>query len=633
MSTLSTWNTAYYNEQPLVDDATYDKLYHQVLEYEQEHPEHKIVGVTSRVGTPVQVTSGTTVSTHLHRMWSMEDIFNLEELKKWCSKRPGPWVVEPKFDGCSCNLLYKHGILSSASTRGDGSVGELVSYNLPFISGFPYKLVDTGGIEKLEVRGEILISKHDFHRINRDLEDQGLAKYANPRNLTSGTIRNSDAEVVKYRRMVFIPWGVGDITELGLKNHSELRNWFFSNKFLIDSKLDLVEPKVVHTVEELEELYQYYISIRSKLPYELDGMVIRVNDIQSGLEYGYSAKYPNYMVAYKFPADVAITELLGIEWNVGRTGVVTPVALLEPVSLAGTTVARATLHNPNEIRRLELQLGSKIQLIKSGDIIPKILAKVSDGTGSPIDIPTVCPSCSSTLDDVNGTLYCRNSVCPSVVLSKLEYYCELIDGVSIATIRDLLDHKFIRGNNYLQLIKSLYSVDPEELAMLDGYDTTSASAIYTAISSSIRCPLDKFLTALGIPSISSVTSKTLVDKYGLDWYNIDPSGIEFLNKQQIENLAKFIQTYRSDILELQNLVAPTVPVRAGKLLGKSIAITGTFDLPRSDIIKFIESNGGIYMSSVSKKCTDILVGDSAGSKEQKAMKLGLNKLTLADIQG
>lgn len=409
IQTLIKWAHAYYVEDnPIASDEEYDKLARICLAYEQTYPEFSHANSPNkRVGGVI--LEGFEKASHLSRMWSQEDVFNTQELIDWINRAKKvneklEFYCEPKFDGASLNLIYENGLLKQAITRGDGSIGEDVTNNVKTIHSIPLEIKEKSLIE---IRGEVVIKKADFNKINEQRAKNNEPLFANPRNAAAGSLRQLDPNITAKRKLFFNVWGVGQ-NSLGFKNNSEMMNYIYS--------LGFVKPplqKVCKNVEEIEELYHKIIASRNSIEMMLDGMVIKIDDLETQEELGYTVKFPRFSCAYKFPAVEKTTKVKDIILQVGRTGVITPVALVEPTLIDGSTVERASLHNFDEIARLDLRINDEVIIIKSGDIIPKI-TKVffdrRDGSQKEVLRPTTCPKCESELLDEGTLIKCQNLV-------------------------------------------------------------------------------------------------------------------------------------------------------------------------------------------------------------------------------
>ena len=634
---LNKWAHAYYAEDnPLASDEEYDKLYHEVLDYEKENP-HDISALSQTLRVGGIVRDEFRKAKHIKRMWSMEDVFSNVELEEWVrrvEKNAGrqEFFCEPKFDGASMNLLYDNGKLLRAITRGDGVEGEEVTDNVKTIRSVPLEIAYDGLIE---IRGEVLIKKDDFGSINEERLKEGEALFANPRNAAAGSLRQLDSSITAKRKLVFYPWGLGENT-LAQNSLFEKMGFVYSLGFL--------EPPYrqrCSNIEQIEEFYQKLISKRETIEMMMDGMVVKVDDVNIAEELGYTVKYPRWMCAYKFPAVEKVTKINAITLQVGRTGVVTPVAEIESVNIEGAQISRATLHNFDEIERKDIRIGDSVIIIRSGDVIPKIIKVLEDrrdGTQLEVHRPTVCPTCGSELLDEGTLIKCQNLDCPDRITNAIKYFaskgCMNIDGLGAKIVEQLVDEGKIAH------ILDLYALRYEDLEGLEGFKAKKINNLLEAIASTKGASLAKVLNALGIEHIGEVASKALAKKFGLgvvdasydDVINIDGFGVEMAN-----SLMEFMRVNRDVVLKLFEIITPTVEVAKeaedNLFKGKTVVITGTMSVSRDEVKAFLESLGAKVSSSVSKKTDFVIYGEDAGSKLDKANELGVVTLSEDEMRG
>ncbi len=620
---LNTWAKAYYDEdEPLASDEEYDALYHAVLDYEQANPsEISIFSPTKRVGGTVK--EGFSKANHIKRMWSMEDIFDLAELDAWLKrgeKENLTFVTEPKFDGASLNLLYENGVLVRAITRGDGVTGEDVTQNAKTINSV-LKSIDYKVL--IEIRGEVVIRKEDFELLNAERAKNGEAPLSNPRNAAAGSLRQLDSAVTAKRKLLFIPWGVGE-QSLGLKDHSEVM------KFLRDLGFERDDFFKILKKDELKAAYNELLANRDSKSVMMDGMVIRVNDLARCEELGYTVKFPKFMVAFKFPAIEKVTRLKDVALQVGRSGVVTPVGVLDEVNIDGVNVKSATLHNFDEIERLGVMKNDYIGIIRSGDVIPKITKVFKDrrdGSEQAIDRPKFCPVCGSHLLDEGVFVKCQNLSCRARVVGSIIHYaskkCLNIDGLGDAIVNLLFDKGLI------SCIKDIYDLKFDDLMVLEGFKEKKVNNLLNAIEASKGAELSRFITGLGCEHIGEVAAKKLASSFGLGWLDAsfeELTSLEGFGVEMANSLIDFAEVNRDEILALSQIVQPSVAQVqsiSNALSGKTVVITGTLSRPRDEIKAELESFGAKVSSSVSKKTDFVLAGDEAGSKLDKANELGV----------
>ncbi|WP_457605180.1 NAD-dependent DNA ligase LigA [Nitratifractor sp.] len=627
---LKKWAYAYYVEDnPLVTDEVYDKLYREVEAYEQAHPDQiDPTSPTQRVGAPVQ--EGFKKAKHLSRMWSMEDVFNDQEFEAWYERIdkqfPGErYYVEPKFDGASLNLIYEKGLLRQAITRGDGVEGEDVTSNARTIHSIPLKIGHEGLIE---IRGEVLMTLEEFERINKERVAAGEPPFANPRNAAAGSLRQLDPSITAKRNLIFQPWGVG-VNDLRYEYLSDLMAYVYDLGF---RKPPL--RRVCKSVREIEKIYAELGAMRPKLPVMLDGMVVKVDRTAVQEALGYTVKYPRWMVAYKFPAVEKQTRLLDVIPQVGRTGVVTPVAVLEPVEVEGVIVERATLNNYDYIAKLDIRIGDMVTLIRSGDVIPKIVKVLKEyrtGKERPIERPTHCPVCGSELLDEGPLVKCQNLNCPARVVNSIIYYasksCMNIDGLGEKIVEQLYEAGLVKE------VEDLYHLRMEDLLKLEGFKEKKARKLLDAIEASKGRECWRFVNALGIEHIGEVASKKICETFGLDFLDADKESllaIEGFGEEMAESFLEFVRVNREKVRRLMEIVRPKAPEKVEQVespfTGKHVVLTGTMKRPRSEVKALLERLGAHVTGSVSKKTDYVIYGEDPGSKYDKAKALGVETL-------
>ena len=624
VETLNRWAKAYYtDDNPIASDDEYDALYHKVVEFESQNPNLKaIFSPTNRVGG--EILEQFEKLAHKARMWSMEDIFSDDELLAWIErgdKRSQRFFVEPKFDGASLNLTYENGVLKSAATRGDGDIGEDVTNNAKVISSIPFKIPYDGLIE---IRGEVVIAKSDFEEINAKRQKDGLSLLANPRNAAAGSLRQLDSSITKSRRLKFYPWGVG-ANELKFSTHSDMMEFVRSLGFLRD---DFV--RVCNSIDEIKQAFLDLLAIRDEKPIMMDGMVVRVDDLAKCDELGFTVKFPKFMVAYKFPATQKTAKLIGIALQVGRTGVITPVGLLDGVEIDGAFVKNVTLHNFDEIERLGLMKGDFVCVIRSGDVIPKIIEVYKDrrdGTQTKIERPNSCPKCGSELLDEGVFIKCQNLSCEARVVSSIIYFaskkCMNIDGLGDAII------ELLYKNSKISNITDIYRLDKSSFDGLEGFKDKKIENILNAINMSKTPPLHRFITSLGIEHIGEVAAKKIATTYMDNWLNLNQDellSLDGFGEAMALSYLEFMRVNRSKIMELMEFVKPKyedIKLTQNIFSSKTIVITGTLSRPRDEIKKELESFGAKVSNSISSKSDYLLSGESSGSKYDKALSLGV----------
>jgi DNA ligase (NAD+) len=546
------------------------------------------------------------------------------------------FICEPKFDGASLNLIYEHGKLKQAITRGDGKIGEDVTNNAKTINSIPLS-IDYEGL--IEIRGEVVIKKADFDTINEQRLANGEALFANPRNAAAGSLRQLDSSITAQRKLFFQPWGVGKHSleiDMGFDLSSEVMEFVYD--------LGFVQPpiiKVCSSIEEIESIYKEIIAKRDTIEMGLDGMVIKIDNLDFQDELGYTVKYPKWSCAYKFPAVEKTTKLNNIILQVGRTGVITPVAIVEPTLIDGSTVSRATLHNFDEIERLDLRIGDEVILIKSGDIIPKItkvFTERRDGTEKIINHPTLCPTCKSELLDEGILIKCQNLDCPDRVVNSIIYFasknCMNIDGLGNKIVELLVKEEKIKD------ILDLYSLKYEDLVGLESFKDKKINNLLEAIKNTKGVELHRLINALGIEHIGEVASKLIVEKFGADILDVEFDSmieIEGFGDQMVNSYLEFIRVNKELMEKLINIIEPIViekaEVKENLFKDKTVVLTGTMSKGRNEIKELFVSLGAKVSSSVSKKTDYLIYGEDAGSKYDKAVSLGVTTIKEEDIYG
>ncbi|MBL0722042.1 MAG: NAD-dependent DNA ligase LigA [Sulfurovum sp.] len=633
---LNKWARAYYiYDNPIATDEEYDILYHQVLRFEELNPENSLEdSPTKRVGGVIR--DGFSKSEHIKRMWSMEDVFDNDEVQTWLDrvkKNIGQTVFfcEPKFDGASLNLLYQNGKLLKAITRGDGIIGEDVTTNAYTMHSIPLSI---NYRDEIEIRGEVVIRKDDFEIINIDRLKERGSVFANPRNAAAGGLRQLDSGQTAKRCLVFYPWGVGKNNLIQTKL-SEKMDFIFNLGFL--------KPpyrRECKTIDDIEWFYQFLILKRDDINIIMDGMVIKVDNIIQEEQLGYTVKYPKWMVAYKFPAIEKVTKVNSITLQVGRTGVITPVANLEPIEVDGAVISRATLHNFEEIDRKELMIGDSIILIRSGDVIPKITKVLKDrrnGDEKDINRPTNCPTCNSELLDEGTLIKCQNLQCPDRIVASIRYFaskkCMNISGLGEKIVEQLV------SNNKIKNILDLYTLGVDDLDSLDGFKEKKINNLLDAILKSKKSQLSKLIYAIGIEHIGEVTSKDIVLEFGLNIIDVkyeELTSIDGVGDEMAKSLIEFMSINHEFILRLFKIIEPIVEVKIEAkdniFKDKVIVLTGTMSVGRGVIKNLLEGFGAKISGSISKKTDYLIYGSEAGSKFIKAQKLGVKTLTEEDMR-
>ncbi|WP_273214122.1 NAD-dependent DNA ligase LigA [Helicobacter rodentium] len=647
---LNLWAKHYYIlDDPIASDEEYDTLYHQVKAYELQNPQNiALDSPTQRVGDKV-LESFSKVA-HIQRMWSLEDVFDMQELQEWvervlrgANREALSFSISPKFDGASLNLLYENGILVSAATRGDAFVGENVTQNARTIPSIPLKIAYKG---RIEIRGECVIAKDDFEKLNLERLQGGENLFANPRNAAAGSLRQLDSKITAKRKLQFIPWGVGacnlvDFMDSTSKESNTAQDSFFAlmkNIYALGfQKSPFVE--LCKSIQAIENAYSHLIAKRDSYPITLDGMVVRVDSISLQEKLGFTIKAPRFACAYKFPAIEKRAKVLGITLQVGRTGVITPVAELEPIRIEGARVSRATLHNFDEIAKKDIQINDFVILIRSGDVIPKIiksLPSLRDGTQTPCPIPTKCPICHSELLVEEKLIKCQNLSCEARVKNSIIHFASKkalnIDGLGEKIVETLFDTGKIHS------IEDLFSLQSKDLEDLEGFKDKKIQNLLNAIAATRGIELWRFINALGIEHIGEGASKKLANSFGIEFYQKtyeDFIALEGFGEEMAASLCEFCEVNIQRLLRLLELISPICTTQNStqdsKLSGKTFVITGTLSKAREEYKELLESLGAKVSGSISKKTNFLLCGENAGSKLAKAESLGIQILNEQEL--
>ncbi len=630
---LNRYATEYYtSDNPSVSDSEYDRLYRELVELEAAYPDQVLAdSPTHRVGG--KVLDGFEKYSHQYPLYSLQDAFSREELEAFDARvrkeLPQPtYICELKIDGLSISLTYEKGILVVGATRGDGSIGENITENLKRVKDIPLTLPEELDIT---VRGECYMPRASFDQVNQARQENGEPEFANPRNAAAGTLRQLDTAVVAKRNLATFLYqeaspSTRDSQEKVLKHLEQLG-------FVVNPKRILAE-----NIDEIWEFIQEVGQEREKLPYDIDGVVIKVNDLAGQEELGFTVKAPKWAVAYKFPAEEKEAQLLSVDWTVGRTGVVTPTANLTPVQLAGTTVSRATLHNVDYIAEKDIRKDDTVIVYKAGDIIPAVLRVVESKRVSEerLDIPTNCPSCDSQLlhfeDEV--ALRCINPRCPAQIMEGLIHFASR-DAMNITGLGPSIVEKLFAAN-LVKDVADIYRLKEDDFLLLEGVKEKSASKLYQAIQASKENSAEKLLFGLGIRHVGSKASQLLLQHFHSieNLAQADPeevASIESLGSVIAQSLQTYFATEGSKILldELKeagvnlDYKGQTVVADAA-LSGLTVVLTGKLErLKRSEAKSKLESLGAKVTGSVSKKTNLIVAGADAGSKLQKAQELGI----------
>ena len=631
---LNRYASEYYtSDNPSVSDSEYDRLYRELAELEAAYPDQVLAdSPTHRVGG--KVLDGFEKYSHQYPLYSLQDAFSREELEAFDARvrkeLPHPtYICELKIDGLSISLTYEKGILVAGATRGDGSIGENITENLKRVKDIPLTLS-----EKLDitVRGECYMPRASFDLVNQARQENGEPEFANPRNAAAGTLRQLDTAVVAKRNLATFLYqeaspSTRDSQEKVLEHLEQLG-------FVVNPKRILAK-----SIDEIWDFIQEVGQEREHLPYDIDGVVIKVNDLAGQEELGFTVKAPKWAVAYKFPAEEKEAKLLSVDWTVGRTGVVTPTANLTPVQLAGTTVSRATLHNVDYIAEKDIRKDDTVIVYKAGDIIPAVLRVVESKRVSEekLDIPTNCPSCDSHLlhfeDEV--ALRCINPRCPAQIMEGLIHFASR-DAMNITGLGPSIVEKLFAAN-LVKDVADIYRLKEDDFLLLEGVKEKSASKLYQAIQASKENSAEKLLFGLGIRHVGSKASQLLLQHFHSieNLAQADPeevASIESLGSVIAQSLQTYFATEGSKILldelkeaEVNLAYKGQTVVADAALSGLTVVLTGKLErLTRSEAKSKLESLGAKVTGSVSKKTDLVVAGTDAGSKLQKAQELGID---------
>ena len=631
-------NEKYYNEDsPEISDMEYDNLVKELIKLEEQYPQFKkIDSPTNRVGG--KALEKFNQITHKIPMLSLSNAYSELDLKDFDKRVKDmvngevEYVVEFKIDGLSVGLTYNNEEFQYGATRGNGIVGEDITQNLMTIKSIPLKIKDGG---EIVVRGEVYISKENFNKVNEKQEEQGLQIFANPRNLAAGSLRQLDSKLTAKRPLDIFIFNLEHAQNHNFKSHSE------SLKFLKDLGFS-VSPnyKVCKSIEEVIAHIEYWTENRSTLGFEIDGMVIKVNNLEQREAMGYTAKSPRWAIAYKFPAEKKKTKIIDIIVEVGRTGTITPTAVLEPVRLAGTSVSRATLHNEDYIREKDIKINDTVIVQKAGDIIPQVLEVVKEErTGDEVDfnMPNICPVCSEPTVRLEGeaAVKCINISCPAQIRRGIIHFASReamnIDGLGESIITLLLNENIIKD------ISDLYTINKEDIVSLERMGEKSATNLINAINKSKENDLWRLINGLGIKFIGTKGAKILANSFKDIDKIMDATSSELVNLEEFgETMANSVVQFfkeEKNIKVIEKLKECGLNTKAienendniNKVFeGMKIVLTGTLPtLKRNDAKEMIESRGGKATSSVSKSTSFVLAGEEAGSKLTKANELGI----------
>ncbi|MEK4487262.1 NAD-dependent DNA ligase LigA [Psychrobacillus sp. FSL H8-0484] len=639
---LYEYGYAYYVlDNPIVPDAVYDQYLHELISLEEQNP-HLIMpdSPTQRVG--LVVTEGFKKVNHTNPMLSLSNAFNEDDLRDFDKRIVGiidetpSYVCELKIDGLAVSLLYEEGRLVRGATRGDGTTGEDITSNIKTIRSIPLRLKDN---VTLEARGEAYMPKASFEKLNEERAERSEELFANPRNAAAGSLRQLDPKMAASRNLAMFVYGMGGDGEgQNVDKHSEALK-FMKEQGLPTNK----EARECSSIEEVLEYIEEWTARRNDIPYEIDGIVIKVNDYAHQEELGFTAKSPRFAIAYKFPAEEVVTTILDIDLTVGRTGVVTPTAILVPAQVAGSTVQRATLHNEDLIREKDIRIGDRVIIRKAGDIIPEVVSVILEerkGTEIPYEMPTHCPVCESELVRIEEevALRCVNPQCPAQIQEGIYHFASRnamnIEGLGEKVVVQLFREQLIKD------VSDLYKLTIEDLIKLERMGLKSATNLVTAIEASKENSMERVLFGLGIRHIGEKAAKILSETFHNFEALMKATREELITINEIgDKMADSLVTYFEQeeaqqlmqrlrkvglVLQYTGKIIDVSTLENSPFAGKTVVLTGKLmQLSRPEAKEKIESLGGKVAGSVSKKTDLVIAGEEAGSKLEKATSLGI----------
>jgi len=647
-------NEADYNyhtlDNPTISDQEYDKYLRELYTLEEKYPEYVLSdSPTKKVGG--EVLSSFSKITHKIPLFSLSNVFNEDEIIRFDNriKKEGltpKYVCELKIDGLSVSLSYENGILVKAATRGDGVVGEDITNNVRTIKSVPLILNEKVDIE---VRGEIFMPKKALEEINKEREKNGEEPFKNPRNAAAGSVRQLDSKVTAKRKLDVFIYHLPNPLDYGINSHIEALGYMKKLGFKMNPNNKLMN-NINEVIEFVNSYTESHTKIREELEYAIDGIVIKVNDIRMQQLLGFTAKFPKWATAYKFPAEEVVTKLKDIIFTVGRTGQITPNAVLEPVLVAGTTVARATLHNEDFVTEKDLKIGDMVVIRKAGDVIPEVVCAKKErrnGTEKEFVMTDVCPICGSKLVRKKGQAdyFCLNKLCDARKIEGLIHFCSR-DAMNIEGLGDRIVEYFY-NEGYIKTIYDIYKLEnhAEELKNLEGFGEKRINNLLNAIEKSKTNSLERLLFGLGIAQIGKKMAKQLAKRFVTLDNLINASYEELVNISDVgpiiaENIVEYFQIKEN--IDLINLLKEekinitylqkNEEKENDKITGKTFVITGTMSIPREVIKEKIEEYGGKVTSSVTSKTDVVLVGENPGSKYDKAQKLNITIWNEADLK-
>jgi DNA ligase (NAD+) len=639
-------------DSPVISDEEYDRLYRRLRELEEEHDYIKPDSPTQRVGAaPLDKFEKVR---HTEPMLSLENAFSYDEVMDFDKRvkrllgidKDIEYTVEPKFDGLAIELTYRKGLLYRASTRGDGYEGEDVTQNIKTINAVPLRIESTRGVpDEIDIRGEVYMELDEFDNLNRHREERGEPVFANPRNAAAGAVRQLDSSITASRRLFLACYGVGAVRGMTFSSQWELIEWLRESRFASPAAISVVIG-IDNVLAEIGKIEQ----ARKGLPFETDGAVIKVNDFAAQQRLGTKTREPRWAIAFKFKAHQGTTQIRDIGGSVGRTGVITPFAVFEPVKIGGVTVSRSTLHNWDEIKRKDIKIGDTVVVERAGDVIPHVIMVIKDkrtGNEKDFPVPDKCPACGSKVIREEGevAVRCGSLYCPAQVQEKIGHFASRggmdIEGLGEKNVELLYSRGLIKN------FEDIYRLKKEDLLELPRFAEKSAQNLLDAIERSKHTTLSRFLFAIGILHAGEYAAKVLARNFGRleDLYHVKREKIEGL-KQMGEKIASSVSAFFSDEKNLSALndlkfLGLTVsnpdfaasPPERRPLEGMTFVITGTMPKSRTEVGDIIGAAGGHASSAISKSTDYLVVGDGPGSKLDKAKSLGVKTISYSDLLG
>jgi len=646
---LSRHNHLYYVENnPQISDYEFDRLLRELIEIEKiypklfspDSPSNRIGGIVAKGFTPFK---------HIVPMMSIDNIVNENEafdfdkrIKKMLERTEDlEFIGQPKFDGVSASITYKNGIITNAATRGDGKTGEEITNNIKTIRSIPLKFMKSKILPELvEVRGEVIYPIDSFKNLNKELENEGKPVFVNPRNAASGALRQLDSSITAKRPLDFFAWGIGEVDGHTFNNELEIINQLKKWGFKIENRIEICK-----NIYEAVEYHHRMEEERENLGYEVDGVVIKVNEVKLQKSLGTTAKYPRWSMAYKFKPRQATTKINEITVQVGRIGVLTPVAELEPVIISGITVKRASLHTEDIIRTKDVRIGDTVLVQRAGDVIPEVVKPITEkrkGNEKVFKMPLKCPVCSTPVEKENAYYYCPNISCPAQLKGRIQHLASRkafdIGGLGEKIVEQLIEENFFND------LADVFYLTKDKIINLERFADKSATNLIEEIERTKNVEFERFINALSIKHVGERLAQVLAEYFDnleqlsqstyeelIDINTVGPeiaeSVVKFFNNERSKNLIN--KFFESGI----NIIYQDKSHKTDKLDGLTFVLTGTLDsLSRDDAKKLIEQNGGKVTSSISKKTSFVVVGENPGSKLIKANELSLKTITEQELK-